>query len=103
MLGGMVDIMKILVKIFAALLLLTNCSSITVPSDYVYKEVETRNFKIATWQKTTNPQGVYKIYIEGDGYAFNAQGKPTQDPTPKGTLARKLAFGDNSPNVVFSS
>lgn len=101
MLGGMVDVMKILMKIFAVLLFLTNCSSITVPSDYIYKEVETRNFTIATWQKITNPQGIYKIYIEGDGYAFNAHGKPTQDPTPKGTLVRKLAFGDNSPNVIY--
>lgn len=101
MLGGMVDVMKILMKVFAVLLFLTNCSSITVPSDYVYKEVETRNFTIATWQKITNPQGIYKIYIEGDGYAFNAHGKPTQDPTPKGTLVRKLAFGDNSPNVIY--
>lgn len=101
MLGGMVDVMKILMKIFAVLLLLTNCSSITVPSDFVYKEVETRNFTIATWQKITNPQGVYKIYIEGDGYAFNSHGKATQDPTPRGTLVRELAFGDKSPNVVY--
>ena len=93
--------MKTLMKIFAALLLLTNCSSITVPSDYVYKEVETRNFTIVTWQKITNPQGVYKIYIEGDGYAFNSHGKATQDPTPRGTLVRELALGDNSPNVVY--
>ena len=103
MLGGMVDVMKILMKIFAVLLLLTNCSSITVPSDFVYKEVEIRNFTIATWQKITNPQGVYKIYIEGDGYAFNAHGKATQDPTPKGVLVRELAFGDNSPNVIYLS
>lgn len=100
-LGGMVNVMKTLMKIFAALLLLTNCSSITVPSDYVYKEVGTRDFTIATWQKITNPQGVYKIYIEGDGYAFNAHGKPTQDPTPHGTLVRELTFGDDSPNVVY--
>lgn len=102
-LGGMVDVMKVLIKIFAALLFLTNCSSITVPSDYVYKEVKTRNFTIATWQKITEPQGVYKIYIEGDGYAFNAHGKATQNPTPKGVLVRELAFGDNSPNVIYLS
>lgn len=44
---------------------------------------------------------MYKIYIEGDGYAFDRHGKPTQDPTPKGTLVRELAFGDNSPNVIY--
>ena len=34
-------------------------------------------------------------------YAFNARGKATQDPTPHGTLVRELAFGDNSPNVIY--
>lgn len=83
------------------MVLLSGCASITAPADYVYKEIETRDFTIATWQKITNPQEVYKIYIEGDGYAFNSYGKPSQDPTPRGTLVRELAFGDKSPNVIY--
>lgn len=67
----------------------------------MYKEVETRNFTLASWQKVTNPAAPYKIYIEGDGYAFNARGKATQDQTPRGTLVRELAFGDDSPNVIY--
>ncbi len=63
-------------------LILCGCSSITVPDSFTYKEIETKDFKLASWQKISNPQGVYKIYIEGDGYAFNAYGKPTQNPTP---------------------
>lgn len=82
-------------------LLICGCSSITIPQNYVYKEIETRDFKIASWQKITNPQGGYKIYIEGDGYAFNAYGKPTADPTPRGTLVRELAFGDDNENVIY--
>ena len=77
-------------------LILCGCSSITVPDSFTYKEIETKDFKLASWQKISNPQGVYKIYIEGDGYAFNAYGKPTQNPTPKGTLVRELAFGDDN-------
>lgn len=88
-------------KILVLSLLLVGCQSITIPSDYVYKEIQTRNFDIASWQKISNPSDVYKIYIEGDGYAFNAYGQPTQDPTPKGTLMRELAFGDKSPNVIY--
>lgn len=53
----------------------------------------TRDFTIANWQKVTEPNGTYKIYIEGDGYAFNAHGHPTPDLTPKGTLVRELALG----------
>ncbi len=67
----------------------------------MYKEVETRNFTLASWQKVTNPAAPYKIYIEGDGYAFNARGKATQDQTPRGTLVRELAFGDDSQNVIY--
>lgn len=90
-----------MIKLIAIMVLLSGCVSVSVPADYVYKEVKTRDFTIATWQKITNTQEVYKIYIEGDGYAFDRHGQPTQDPTPKGKLVRELAFGDNSPNVIY--
>lgn len=90
-----------MIKVLITLLFLAGCSTITAPANFVYKEIETRDFTIATWQKITNSHAVYKIYIEGDGYAFNAHGKATQDPTPHGTLVRELAFGDNSPNVIY--
>lgn len=90
-----------MIKVLITLLFLAGCSTITAPADFVCKEIETRDFTIATWQKVTNPAAPYKIYIEGDGYAFNAHGKATQDPTPHGTLVRELAFGDNSPNVIY--
>lgn len=90
-----------MIKALITLLFLTGCTAIKVPADFVYKEVETRDFILACWQKVTNPAAPYKIYIEGDGYAFNARGKATQNPTPRGTLARELAFGDNSPNVIY--
>lgn len=90
-----------MLKLFAILFLLSGCNSIAIPPAYVYKEIPTRDFTLASWQKITDPFGTYKIYIEGDGYAFNAHGRATQDPTPKGTLVRELAFGDNNPNVVY--
>ena len=90
-----------MLKLFAILFLLSGCNSIAIPPAYVYKEILTRDFTLASWQKTTNPAAPYKIYIEGDGHAFNAHGRATQDPTPKGMLMRELAFGDDSPNVVY--
>lgn len=92
-----------MIKVLITLLFLTGCSTITAPADFVYKEIETRDFTIATWQKITNPAAPYKIYIEGDGYAFNSYGRATQDPTPHGTLVRELAFGDNNSNVIYLS
>lgn len=90
-----------MIKVLITLLFLAGCSTITAPANFVCKEIETRDFTIATWQKITNPAAPYKIYIEGDGYAFNAHGKATQDPTPHGTLVREIAFGDKSPNVIY--
>lgn len=43
----------------------------------------------------------YYVYIEGDGYAFNARGQPTSDPTPKSALMRTLAAENQTNNVVY--
>ncbi len=84
-----------------SVLTLMGCAGITPPRSFVYKEIKTKNFDIVSWQKITNPNAVYKIYIEGDGYAFNAYGRPTQDPTPRSTFVRQLAFSDNQANVIY--
>ncbi len=83
------------------LIFLSACSTIKAPSEFDYKELKTDYFTIATWQKTTSHSGIYKIYIEGDGYAFNSHGLPTADPTPKGEMMRELAYGDSSPDVIY--
>ena len=90
-----------MLKLIVIFLFLCGCASIDIPSSFEYKEIKTRSFSIASWQKITSPNSVYKIYIEGDGYAFNARGKATQDPTPHSNLVKELAFGDNSPNVIY--
>lgn len=71
------------------------------PTDFHYKEISTRDFTLASWQKITQPNGVYKFYIEGDGHAFNRNGRPSKDPTPQQHLMQKIAFGDSSPNVIY--
>lgn len=83
------------------LLGLSACQSITPPPAFHYQETQTRTFKLASWQKITDPTQSYKIYIEGDGYAFNRHGRPSQNPTPKGDLMRQIAFNDPSPNVIY--
>lgn len=87
--------------LLTACFIFAGCSHIDIPQEYVYKEILTPNFTLASWQKITDSAAVYKIYIEGDGYAFNASKRATQDPTPRGTLVRKLAFGDTNPNVIY--
>lgn len=81
--------------------ILTGCQSMVVPQNFQYKEIETRDFTLASWQKLTTPGQPVKIYIEGDGRAFNASGKPSLNPTPRGDMIRSTAFGDPCPNVVY--
>lgn len=87
--------------IILSLLIISACTSLRVPNDFKYQEVQTRTFKIATWQKIKNPQQPYRIYIEGDGYAFNAAGRPSSNPTPRSDLVREMAFGDYHDNVIY--
>lgn len=83
------------------LTLFCGCTTIQPPPEFIYIETPTDDFTIASWQKITSPQATYKIYIEGDGHAFNAHGTPTSDPTPRGELLRELAFADTSPNIIY--
>lgn len=90
-------------KIFAfcVLVIISGCQSIQPPKEFVYNEINTSQFKLATWQKITDSNADYRIYIEGDGYAFNANGQPSRNPTPHGELVRELSFNDTAPNVIY--
>ncbi|MCM1324024.1 MAG: hypothetical protein NC218_07670 [Acetobacter sp.] len=88
-------------KVLSLIVLLAGCTTLVIPESFTYKQIKTTNFEIASWQKITNPTATYRIYIEGDGNAFNAYGKPTTDPTPKGIFMRNLAFADTKPNVIY--
>ena len=84
------------------LLFITACqSAVVVPPEFEYKEIKAGKFTLASWQKISDLNAPLKIYIEGDGRAFTASGRVSANPTPRGTLVRKLAFGDNNPNVVY--
>lgn len=92
--------MKILICFL--FMLLSGCVGMySMPLDFIYKEVPAGNYKIATWQKITDETKPIAIYIEGDGNSFNAEGLPTNDPTPRGDFLRDLASKDTSYNVVY--
>lgn len=92
---------KIMKKFLILLLLLCGCRGVVVPDSFTYKEIETDSYKLASWQKITDKKAPVRIYIEGDGYAFNHLGQPTTNPTPPGTLVREMAFNDSNKNVVY--
>ena len=82
-------------------MILSGCQSIQPPKEFAYKEIDSPQFKLASWQKITDENADYRIYIEGDGYAFNANGQPSRNPTPHGELVRELSFNDTAPNVIY--
>ena len=81
--------------------MLCGCQTLTVSPEFEYKEIQTSTFKLASWQKITQPKLPYKIYIEGDGAAFRADGSVSYNPTPRGIMLREIAFGDMHPNVIY--
>ncbi len=88
--------------LFFVLLVLSACQTVIVPpQDFVYKEIKTQSFVLASWQKIKNPNIGYKIYVEGDGNAFSSRGYPTNNPTPRSIMLREIAFGDAYPNVIY--
>ncbi len=83
------------------LFFLSSCTTLKIPSTYHYQAIKTQTFTLATWQKITDPDAPIRIYVEGDGNAFDKWGNPTNNPTPKSTFVREMAFNDYNPNVVY--
>ena len=71
------------------------------PSDFIGAPINTGKYTITTYQRITDNISPIHIYVEGDGNSFDAQGRPTSNPTPRGMLMRHLAMRDPSPNVVY--
>ncbi len=67
----------------------------------IFAPMDSDLFQIVTIEKITDKNLPVHIYIEGDGHAFDATGRPTSDPTPHGRFMRDLAAADTGPNVVY--
>ncbi len=85
------------------IMLLAGCSGTSVPDSpgFISVGIDAGNYRIFTSQRFSDSTSPVHIYIEGDGYAFDARGRPTSDPTPHGTFIYDLATKDTSPNVVY--
>lgn len=92
----------LLVHALGAAALITNgCAGFAWPDAFEASELLTRHFVLAARVKLQAPGSPVRIYIEGDGHAFNAHGRPSSDPTPHDTTLLDIAFADPHPNVVY--
>ena len=71
------------------------------PPEFVPTIINAGEFDIFSYTKLTSTTAPIHIYIEGDGHAFTAHGRPTRDPTPRGTLVRDMAMRDSHANVAY--
>jgi len=84
------------------LILVSGCVTPWVaPIDFEYYVFRAGQYDIVTYQRISDNTSPIHIYIEGDGNAFNAYGRPTLNPTPIGTFMRDMATRDASANVVY--
>lgn len=79
---------------------LSGCVATHVPYT-ILTPINSDLFQIVNIEKITDENFPIHIYIEGDGHAFDAAGRPTADPTPRGRFMRDLAAADASPNVAY--
>lgn len=103
-LGAIIIGMRFILNVFV-LVFLAGCAGArwVTPADFEYMPILAGQYEIATWQKITDYSAdapIY-IYIEGDGHAFNAGGRPTTNPTPRGTLVRDMVARDTHANVAY--
>lgn len=90
---------KILLTLF--ILCLSGCSAKNVLTDYRFQTQTVPPFVVASWFKINMVGEPIRVYIEGDGNAFDGRGFPTDNPTPKSTFLREIAANDPNPNVVY--
>ncbi len=83
------------------ILFLGACSAKNPLTDFRFQAVPASPYVIASWHRIDKPGEPLKIYIEGDGHAFNSAGQPTDNPTPHSSFWRQAAADDPSPNVAY--
>ncbi|MDY6408096.1 MAG: hypothetical protein SPL08_05310, partial [Pseudomonadota bacterium] len=79
-------------KIFVILgcLILGACAHKNPLSDMAFQTTPAPPYVIANWYKITAVGSPIKIYVEGDGAAFDVYNQPTDNPTPKSEFMREL-------------
>jgi len=88
-------------KFWLFLLLLTACATPNPLKEMRFMPLSANGYTLFATYHISQTGAPLKIYIEGDGHAFDRHGQPTDDPTPESTFVRELAAKDSSLNVVY--
>ncbi|HPM43208.1 MAG TPA: alpha/beta hydrolase [Candidatus Omnitrophota bacterium] len=79
------------------------CKSSDIASRYGFRKeyIKAGQFTLLTYQKFKSPSDGIRIYIEGDGRAWNTRTRLSDDPTPSEPVALELASADSSDAVFY--
>lgn len=58
-------------------------------------------FHLAAFVRFSAPSPVLRVYIEGDGHAWDTMTRPSDDPTPWSPVSLELAVRDPAPAVAY--
>lgn len=80
-----------------------SCAAVNIArkAGFTKEYVEAGGFRILTYRRFSGPSEKIRIYIEGDGRAWEAVGRLSDDPTPSNPVALQLAAADPSDNVAY--
>ena len=70
-------------------------------SGFTKEYVTDGRFALMTYRRFMGPSDNVRIYIEGDGRAWDARSRLSEDPTPSSPVALQLAIADPSDNVAY--
>ena len=72
---------------------LAGCATQNPLTDFRFQTQTVPPYILASWYQITAPGEPIRIYIEGDGNAFDITGQPTDNPTPQSPFLREIAAG----------
>lgn len=78
-----------------------NADDLAVSGGLSRVSVPVRSLVLGAWVRLRDPIQPVTIYLEGDGAAYDGDGRPSQNPTPRRALALALAAQDGAANVIY--
>jgi len=101
-----VNINNRFIYIFLTCSILTSCSkpqTQDIANNFGFSKqyIQTKPFKLASYQNLKQINAPVNIYIEGDGYAWINKTRLSKDPSPNTPTVMQLAALDPAANVVY--
>ncbi|MFA5351225.1 MAG: alpha/beta hydrolase, partial [Candidatus Omnitrophota bacterium] len=79
----------------------SRADNIAVKSGFIREYIRAGDFNLLSYQKIAKSSKTIRIYIEGDGNAWETKHRLSDDPTPRQPVALYLACEDTFASIVY--